>query len=102
MTTPIASCSYWRNQRKGTDALLAQNQSACSIATRQELSQRLGRNESTVYRWVKRYHQEGIEALLELKTPPGKQSLVPPQVMNQLQQDLSQPQGFNSYSQIQE
>jgi transposase len=55
-----------------------------------------------VYRWVKRYHQEGIEGLLELKTPPGKQSLVPPQVMNQLQQDLSQPQGFNSYSQIQE
>ncbi|MDH6058729.1 helix-turn-helix domain-containing protein [Umezakia ovalisporum] len=72
------------------------------MATRQELSQRLGRNESTVYRWVKRYQQEGIEALLELKTPPGKQSLVPPQVMNQLQQDLSQPQGFNSYSQIQE
>jgi predicted transcriptional regulator len=33
-------------------------------ATRQELSQRLGRNESTVYRWLKRYQQKGIEALL--------------------------------------
>lgn len=55
-----------------------------------------------MYRWLKRYQQEGIEALLELKTPPGKQSLVPPQVMNQLRQKLTQPQGFNSYSQIQE
>ncbi|MDJ0676633.1 MAG: helix-turn-helix domain-containing protein [Calothrix sp. MO_167.B42] len=26
-----------------------------AITTRQELSQRLGRNESTVYRWLKRY-----------------------------------------------
>jgi len=71
-------------------------------ATRQELSQRLGRNESTVYRWLKRYQQKGIEALLEVKTPPGKQSLVPQSVLDQLHQKLIQPEGFNSYSQIQE
>lgn len=73
-----------------------------AIATRVELSQRLGRNESTVYRWLKRYQQGGIEALLELKTPPGKPSLIPPTVMSKLHQQLTQPQGFKSYSQIQE
>ncbi len=71
-------------------------------ATRQELSQRLGRNESTVYRWLNRYQQQGIEALLYVKTPPGKQSLVPQSVLDQLHQKLIQPEGFNSYSQIQE
>lgn len=73
-----------------------------ALATRLELSQRLGRNESTVYRWLKMYQKNGIEALQEVKTPAGKQSLVPPTVMNQLHQKLTQPEGFNSYSQIQE
>jgi transposase len=73
-----------------------------AIATRQELSQRLGRNSSTVYRWLKRYKQGGIEALLEVKTPPGKLSLIPAPVMKQLSERLSQPQGFKSYDQIQE
>jgi transposase len=72
------------------------------IATRQELSQRLGRDESTVYRWLKRYQQGGIDALLEVKTPPGKSGLIPANVMSQLHKRLSQPQGFKSYSQIQE
>jgi transposase len=73
-----------------------------AIATRKELSQRLGRDASTVYRWLKRYQQGGIEALLEVKTPPGKSALISAQVMNQLLERLSQPQGFKSYGQIQQ
>jgi transposase len=72
-----------------------------ALATRQELSQRLGRDSSTVDRWLKRYKQGGIEALLGVKTPPGKSSLIPALVMKQLSERLGQPQGFNSYSQIQ-
>lgn len=52
-----------------------------AIATRTELAQRLGRDQSTVYRWLKRYQKGGIEALLEVQTPPGKLSLIPPQVL---------------------
>lgn len=73
-----------------------------AIATRKELSQRLERDDSTVYRWLKRYQQKGIDALLEIKRPPGKSSLLPAPVMKQLSERLSQPQGFKSYSQIQE
>lgn len=40
--------------------------------------------------------------MLEIKTPPEKQSLVPSTVINQLHQKLTQPQGFKSYTQIQE
>ena len=73
-----------------------------AITTRQELSLRLGRNESTVYRWLQRYQQGGINGLLEVKTPPGKPSLISAEVTNQLKERLSQPQGFNSYGQIQQ
>jgi transposase len=73
-----------------------------AIATRQELSQRLERDESTVYRWLQRYKQGGIDELLEVKTPPGKSGLIPTKVMSQLTERLSQPEGFKSYSQIQE
>ncbi|MCU0536760.1 MAG: helix-turn-helix domain-containing protein [Hydrococcus sp. Prado102] len=51
---------------------------------------------------MKRYQQGGIEALLEVKTAPGKLGLISAQVMNQLLERLSQPQGFKSYGQIQE
>jgi transposase len=73
-----------------------------ALATRKERSQRLNRNESTVYRWLKHDEQGGREALLDVKTPPGKLSLIPTQVMNQLLERLSQPQRFKSYGQIQE
>lgn len=74
----------------------------CANATRQEVSQRLGRDESTVYRWLQRYKQGSIDALLEVKTPPGKSGLIPVKVMNQLTERLCKPEGFNSYSEIQE
>jgi transposase len=51
---------------------------------------------------LKRYKQGGIDGLLEVKTPPGKSGLIPANVMRQLQERLGQPEGFKSYSQIQE
>ena len=73
-----------------------------AIATRKELSQKLGRDESTIYRWLKRYHQGGLTNLLDVKTPPGKKSKVSQEEMNQLKERLSQPQGFKSYGEIQD
>ena len=48
------------------------------------------------------YKQGGIDALLFVKTGPVKSALIPETLMNQLRECLSQPQGFNSYGQIQE
>lgn len=73
-----------------------------TVGTRKKLSQRLGRDESTIYRWLRKYAQGGISALLEVKTPPGKESIISAQVMKQLEERLKMPQGFKSYSQIQD
>ena len=72
-----------------------------AIATRKELSQKLGRDESTIYRWLKKYSQGGISHLLEVKTPLGKKSKISDQQMNRLKERLSQPQGFKSYGEVQ-
>lgn len=45
-----------------------------AITTRQELAQRLKRDASTVYRWLQRYKQAGIKALLEVKPAPPQSS----------------------------
>ena len=71
-----------------------------AVSTRQELALRLGRNESTIYRWLQRYKSGGIEALLEVNKAPGKTPLIPAEVMNQLRSRLSQVEGFNSYIEV--
>ena len=73
-----------------------------AIASRKELSQKLGRDESTIYRWLKRYRQGGLTNLLDVKTPTGKKSKISEGEMNQLKERLSQPQGFKSYGEIQD
>jgi transposase-like protein len=60
-----------------------------TLSTRAELAERLERNESTIYHWLKRYQQGGIEALLTVNTAPGKVSKIPPVALEQLKQRLS-------------
>lgn len=72
------------------------------VSTRAELAQRLERDESTIYRWLNRYQQGGIEDLLALKTAPGRVSKIPPAAIDKLKQRLTQPKGFNNYGQIQQ
>lgn len=72
-----------------------------ATTTRQALAQRLGRDESSVYPWLQRYKQGGIERLLEVKTPSGKVAKFSGEAMEQLQARLTQPKGFKSYEQIQ-
>jgi transposase len=71
------------------------------VKTRQELAKRLARNESTIYRWLQKYQQGGLTKLLEVKVAPGIESKIKGQVLEQLQQKLSQPEGFESYRAIQ-
>lgn len=73
-----------------------------ALATRKELSKKLGRNESTIYRWIRKYREGGLPSLLEVQTPPGKKSKIPELKMNRLKERLSQPQGFKSYGEIQD
>ena len=70
------------------------------MKNRQELAQRLARNESTIYRWLLKYQQGGLTKLLYVKLAPGIEPKIKGQVLEQLQQKLSQPEGFKSYRDI--
>ena len=72
------------------------------VQTRRELATLLGCDESTIYRWFCTYQKLGISGLLQLKTPPGKPSKLPPHVLEGLQARLQERQGFRSYYEIQE
>lgn len=71
------------------------------LQTRQALAHRLNRNESTIHRWLQKYNQGGLNGLLEVKRAPGQRPKIGGAVLEQLKQQLSQPEGFASYGAIQ-
>lgn len=66
----------------------------------QQLSQRLGRDGSTVTRWLQKYRQGGLEKLLEVKTSPGATPKITTEMRSQLEEKFECPQGFGSYQEI--
>lgn len=69
---------------------------------RQTLAQRLNRNSSTIYRWLQKYKQGGIEGLLEVKVASGPSHTIAGEVLEKLKVRLAQPQGFASYGEVQQ
>jgi len=72
------------------------------VNSRKQLASLLHRNERTLYEWLCKYKQGGISGLLEVKTAPGKAAKIPAPVLEQLQQKLREPKGFESYGQVQQ
>lgn len=70
------------------------------VKQHQELSCRLGRDGSTISRWLQKYRDGGLAALLEIKTAPGRTAAIRGEVLEQLQARLNQPEGFQSYGEI--
>jgi transposase len=70
------------------------------VSQHKELSQRLGRDGSTVTRWLQRYRQGGLEKLLEVKVAPGAIAKIKAEMIQKLVEKLQCPQGFSSYGQI--
>lgn len=68
----------------------------------QEVAQVVGKHRGTIHRWLSKYSQGGIEALLSFKYSPGRKSTLPLWAMKALEKQLQQSQGFKSYRQIQQ
>ena len=68
--------------------------------SRQEVAMLLGVDRNTVGRWLARYEQGGLPALLDVDSPIGKRKPLTPAQLAHLQQALAQPQGFASYGAI--
>ncbi|MGD1921912.1 MAG: helix-turn-helix domain-containing protein [Pleurocapsa sp.] len=67
-----------------------------------EIAQVVGKHRGTVHRWLSKYSQGGIDALLSFKYSSGRKSVLPSWALNALEKQLQQPQGFKSYRQIQQ
>ena len=70
------------------------------VRQHKELSRFLGRDGSTVTRWLQRYRQGGLSKLLEVKTAPGATPMIQGEMLNELVSKLKSPEGFSSYGQI--
>jgi transposase len=70
------------------------------VTQHQELSRRLGRDGSTVTRWLQRYRQGGLSSLLQVKTAPGATPVIQGEMLSSLMSKLESPEGFSSYGQI--
>lgn len=70
------------------------------VTEHQELSRRLGRNPSTISRWLQRYRNGGLQAMLEVKTAPGAKPKIQGAVRRALEARLESAEGFGSYGEI--
>lgn len=70
------------------------------VMQHQELSRKLGRDGSTVTRWLQKYRLGGLGKLLEVKAPPGATRKLTPEMRYRLVEKLQSPTGFSSYGKI--
>ncbi len=61
----------------------------------------LGRDRTTVQRWLRKYQTGGITRLLQTPTRQGRKSKVPESVKQELLAQLSTEEGFSSYGEVQ-
>lgn len=65
-----------------------------------QLAQLSGRHRTTISDWLSRYRKGGLNALLEVRTSPGRPVSIGAEVRQQLQRELEDPQGFESYKEV--
>jgi transposase len=61
----------------------------------------MGRSESTIYHWLQLYKTGGMSKLLEEPPQTGRPTKLEIETIASLQQELSDPEGFSSYKEIQ-
>jgi transposase len=70
------------------------------VTQQQEIGNRLGRDTSTVTRWLQKYRRGGLVELLQINKAPGNERKIKGEVLADLQAQLQNPQGFPSYGAI--
>jgi transposase len=61
----------------------------------------MGRSESTIYYWLGLYREGGLSLLLEEPPKTGRPKKLKVETVAKIQQELSDPEGFTSYQEIQ-
>jgi len=55
----------------------------------------------TVQRWLRQYRQGGLQEMLVVGKSKGRPKAIPDWAIKRLQQELSDPEGFESYKEVQ-
>jgi transposase len=66
-----------------------------------EASELSGYHRVTVSRWLQEYRRGGIAELLEVRKGTGRTRSIPEAVLEDLRQELQDPEGFNGYTEVQ-
>jgi len=75
--------------------------SGCS-KTLQDVANCLGRSKTTIENWLTLYRKMGVLGMLAWNYRGGRPTAIPEPVLIVLREQLSQPQGFKSYGEIQQ
>jgi transposase len=70
------------------------------VTEQQEIGKRLGRDTSTITRWLQKYRAGGLKKLLQINKAPGAERKLSDAVLEDLKQQLNRPEGFSSYTEI--
>ena len=62
------------------------------VTSRRSLAERLGRDQATITRWLRKYKDGGRSSLLEVKHAPGSVPIVRGEALEQVKQRLEAPQ----------
>lgn len=71
------------------------------VETVQQLAIVLGRNRVTVQRWLSQYRTGGLKELLAIDKPKGRPRSIPEWAITALKKELKDPEGFESYGEVQ-
>ncbi len=73
-----------------------------TVETVKQIATMLGRNRVTVQKWLRKYRTGGLQLLLEpKKNLGGRPTSIRPDVIEKLKEELQNPEGFQSYGEIQ-
>ena len=61
----------------------------------------IGKHRTTVSRWLSRYRNGGLKALLTQGKKTGRTRKIPSAIVQKLQRELQEEQGFSSYKEVQ-
>jgi len=61
---------------------------------------RLGKHRTTIQRWLSSYLMGGIAELLSQKPRSGRPRIMKAEIVEKLEKELSQPEGFSNYKEV--
>lgn len=70
------------------------------VETVEHLAIIIGCSRSTVQRWLSQYRSGGLAKMLEVRSSPGKEPLIPQWAVERLKVEVSDPEGFTSYKEV--